>query len=224
MNQVTSNEETITGNVPSVFAAYKADSKISFIRPYDPKVQAIAGFRHAVIRYRVTDGMKAKGTVEKPALMVTIPQITLPDSDYMLPEKASSVLLGVLEDAQDTIIKGLIEDKASTIGWSHVTLDATLEAMTAVRVSQRLTREQIENWSKVAMKEVCEARAAIQGRNVAEYYETFGALAAAVPNIGEATAKVLNALLTESKCADDMSKVLAKKLHAVLNPSIGKGL
>lgn len=235
MNNVTNTEVTITGVPAAVFAAYKADQKLSFIRGYDPRTQAVPMFRHAIIRYRVTDGMKAKGTIEKPAQMVTIPQIKLND-DYLLPEKATQVLVGLLEDQQDTMIKQLIESKASVIHWDLLTLDNVLNALTAVRVSQRLTREQVQEWAKIAVKEACtkraeqiaEAKGTDKAKQVeatlGEYVTSFGALAAAVPNIGEATARALNNMLTLAKVDDDMSRVLAKKLDSILNPELGSNL
>src|SRR5258705_5877937 len=86
------------------FAAFKADKQLSFIRPYDPKASSIAGYRHAVVRYRDT----TKGVSVKPAKMVTIPVIFLSD-DYLMPEVAAKVLVGVLEDEQDVIIRDAID-------------------------------------------------------------------------------------------------------------------
>lgn len=222
-------------NAPAMsgtFAAFKEEERLSFIRPYSPNVQAIAGYRHAVIRWRNTD----KGTASKPAQMVTVPSLMLPEDNYLLPESAAKVLLGVLEDEQDAMIRAEIENKASYIGWDNVTLEKVLDSLTAIRVSQRLTKEQIEHWANVALVEFCNTRAAQiceskgitdateiakhQAGTLNAYKKRVMLLAAPVPNIGqgEATA-VLNAL-TVAKLDDDMAKVLIKKLNAILNPKI----
>lgn len=218
----------------ATFGAFKVDERISFIRNYDPKVTNIPMFRHAVIRYRNTD----KNTASKPAKMVTIQSLKLPEEYSLLPSKAQQVILGCYEDEQDNIIKAAIEAGATTIGWDLVSLDAVLDSLTAAKVSQRLTKEQIEAWFKVAATEACTQRAVQisqekgynaeqQAKQVAgtinAYCNIATALAAPVPNIGEGNAKALKNLLIVSKLDDDMAKVLLKKLEAILNPKVAEG-
>jgi hypothetical protein len=223
-------EVTTLATTPSSFAAFKADEGISFVRQYDPKVQAIEGYRHAVIRYRNTD----KKAVEKVAQMVTIPQLKLTD-DYLLPEKATSILLGVFEDEQDAMIRSMIDNGASTIHWNLLTLDHVLASMTAARVSNRLTKEQIEAWARIAFVEVCNQRAdqISQAKNYSAdqaakqragtlnaYVELAAKLSAPVPNIGMEAATALKNQMLLAKLSDDLSKVLFAKLEAILNPQI----
>lgn len=215
----------------ATFGAFKVDEKLSFVRPYDPKVQAIPGFRHAIVRYRNTD--KA-GTVDKPAKMATVPELKLTD-DYLVPEKAAKVLLGVFEDEQDNIVRGFVDAGASHVAWDSVTLDKVLDSLTAVRLSNRLTKEQIEAWAKIALVDCCTVRAtqiAVEKKYNAEqtakqvagtinaYCALAMKMAAPVPNIGQGEATALNNMLLVSKLDDDMSHVLLAKLNAILHPKI----
>lgn len=232
--QATTNA-VVTSSVESpMFAAYKLDKRISFVRPYDPKATITDGFRHAVIRYRET----GKQTVSKPAKMVTIPQIKL-DDNYLMPEKAQQVLIGILEDQQDLMLRAFIDENISVIEWDSLSVDNCLDSLTAVRISQRLTKEQVENWVNVAIQNALRER----GRQVAEakgyapdsdnylkqvagtinaYRERFGKLAAPVPNLGQNEAQSLENMLAVSQCDDDIAKTLKKKLHAILHPVIAE--
>lgn len=218
----------------ATFAAFKEDEQFSFVRAYSPTVTEITGYRHAVIRYR--DGDSKKGTVSTPAKMVTIPQLVLPEEYMLLDERATKVILGMFEDEQDEIIRNLIDEKqASKITWDVLTLDCVLSSLTAVRISKRLTKEQIENWARIAFKDVCEVRA----KQIAEakqfnaeqtakqvagtlnaYVALAMKLAAPVPNVGENDARALQNLLLVGKLDDDMSKVIRTKLHQMLNPKV----
>lgn len=213
------------------FSAFKLESSISFIRPYDPKAASITGYRHAIIRYRDT----SKGVSIKPAQMCTIPELSLPDDYSLLPDKAVAVLKGVICDEQDAIIKQAIEDKKSIISWSDVSLDACLDSLTATRVSQRLTLEQINAWVRVAMVATIRQRAEqklsegakdYQGKTLDQafailmnaYAEKYSKLSAPVPNLGMETATMLHNQLLTSELDDDIAKALRAKLHAILNP------
>lgn len=224
--QVNSNTSGLTA---PMFAAFNAEKEISFIRGYDPKATITEGYRHAVIRYRET----AK-TVAKPAQMVTVPQLKLSD-EYLMPQAAVTVLLGVLEDEQDALIKQAIEEGKSLINWADISLDTCLTALTATRVSSRLTKEQIEQWVMVAMQEHLRSRgkqnAAAKGfaegsegelkqvaATINTYRELFGRLAAPVPNLGQEQATALSNQLKVSNLDDDIAKALSKRLHAILNP------
>lgn len=223
-------EVTTLASTPSSFAAFKAEEQISFVRTYDPRVQAIAGYRHAVIRYRNTD----KKAIEKTAQMVTIPQLVLSD-EYLLPEKAASVLIGLFEDEQDAMIRSMIDSGTSNIHWNQLTLDCVLASLTAARVSNRLTKEQIEAWARIAFVEVCNKRAdqvsAAKSYNAEQavkqragtlnaYVDLAAKLSAPVPNIGMEAATALKNLFTLANLDDDLSKVLKAKLEAILNPKI----
>lgn len=214
----------------ATFAAFKEAERISFVRPYDPKVVGIEGYRHAVVRWRQTD----KNTAAKPAQMVTIPQIKLTD-EYLMPEVAASLFVGLLEDEQDSIIRSLIEQKASSISWDSLTLEKVIESLTAVRTSSRLTKEQITAWANVAMLEACNTRAdqisEAKGYNDEQkkkqragtlnaYVALAAKLAAPVPNMGQNEATALSNMLEVAKLDDDIAKVLKKKLHAILNPQV----
>lgn len=223
-------EVTTLASTPSSFAAFKAEESISFVRTYDPRVQAIEGYRHAVIRYRNTD----KKAVEKTAQMVTIPQLKLSD-EYLLPEKAASVLLGLFEDEQDSMIRSMIDAGTSNIHWNNLTLDCVLASLTAARVSNRLTKEQIEAWARIAFVEVCNQRAdqisSAKSYNAEQatkqragtlnaYVELAAKLSAPVPNIGMEQATALKNQMILAKLDDDMAKVLRAKLETILNPKI----
>jgi len=218
---------SVEASANPMFAAFKADSKLSFVRPYDPSSVIVAGFRHSVMRWR-----DVKGQVAKQAKMATVPAIILPDT-FTLPEKAKQVLIGCLEDAQDAIIRLAVELGASTIAWQDVTLDATLEHLTAARVSTRLTKEQITGWGNIALIPACNQRAdqiseakgyneeqrkAQRASTLNAYVAHFSKLAAAVPNVGQSEAQAMQNMLAIAKLDDDMAKVLSKKLHAMLNP------
>jgi hypothetical protein len=217
----------------ATFGAFKIDERISFVRRYTPSVQAIPDFRHSVIRYRVT----GKDTAEKPANMVTIPQLVLPAEYQALDERARKVILGVFEDAQDDIVRGLIDAQATTVHWDAVSLEAVLTSLTAVRISKRLTKEQIEAWARIAFVEACNTRAdqISNEKNYAPeqaakqragtlnaYVELVMKLAAPVPNIGQGNATALNNLFLVAKLDDDMAKVLKGKLHEIMNPEVVK--
>lgn len=214
---------------PSSFAAFKEAEAISFVRQYDPRVQAIEGYRHAVIRYRNTD----KKLAEKTAQMVTVPQLKLTD-DYLLPELATKVLLGTLEDEQDNMIRSMIET-SSTVKWNEIVLDSILASLTALRVSNRLSKEQIEAWAGIAFVDFCNTRAdqislakqynpeqsaKQRAGTLTAYKELAMKLAAPVPNIGQEQATALKNMLTVAKLDDDMAKVLKAKLEAILNPKV----
>lgn len=216
------------------FNAFKVEDRISFVRQYDPKITDIPGFTTQVIRYRNTDG---KAT--KTAQMVTVPSIKLPEEYSLLPEKAIKVLQGVFEDEQNSMIRSQLDSGASHIGWDSITLDCILDSLTAVRMSQRLTKEQIENWFKLAAKDVCTTRAVQiaqeknfneeqRSKQIAGTINAYSALAcklaAPVPNLGENEARALKNLLTVGQLADDMAKVLLTKLEQILNPKVIENL
>lgn len=248
-----STAATIAAQTNPGFAAFKAETSISFVRAYDPKSVAITGFTHQVIRYRDT----SKGTAVKPAKMVTVPSLVLPAAlvdlvplskeaeeigiepsyqvldGYAMPEKARTVLLGVLEDGQSDMIRSMIEDGKSVIEWDSVSLEKVLDFLTAARTSSRLTKEAVEAWAKIALAEACKDRATeiatskgfdaektlkqIEGTTAA-YVSNMGKLSAAVPNIGQETALSLQIMLEKSGNDDDIAKALRKKLHTILNP------
>lgn len=218
------------------FSAFKMESQISFIRGYDPKAVEIAGYRHSVVRYRDT----TKGVSIKPAKMVTIPALVLPDEYSLLSEKARKVFHGVIEDTQDNIIRGLIDEGKQLIEWKDVTLDSCLDSLTAIRVSTRLTKDQIEGWARAALHPMFMQRAVEKISSKAKGYESltpeqacavvgnayierFGKLSAPVPNLSQEVATALSNLLKQSQLADDISQALGKKLHAMLNPTVDCG-
>lgn len=222
---------TVTIEHQTSFSAFKEEEAVSFIRAFSPTAAIIPGYRNAKIGYRNTDG---KNGVSKPAKMVTIPTISLPEEYSLLPEKAITVFLGVLEDAQDVIIRELIDNNSNIIPWSVVSLDATLTALTEVRKSSRLTKEEIQAWAGVALKDAIynrasqisqakghsEAEAAVQlaaTRNT--YIDGFSKLAAPVPNLDQGKATALSNLLLISGASDAISKVLKDKLFTILNPA-----
>lgn len=214
------------------FTKFSAEKQLSFVVPYNPKISEMIGYRHAVVRYRVTGTNK----VDKPAKMATVPQIKLDADSYLLPKQAETVLLGVLEDQQDGMIREMIEAGKNTIAWEDITLEKTLSALTATRISNRLTREIVELWADVAIRPFTDARAqqiaeakgfAADVAKVAaqvaatfnSYKDNLAKLAAAVPNVGQDTANQLDVFMTNSKLDDDIAKVLKRKLHAILNPA-----
>lgn len=229
---VLADVTVINQAVVTTFAAFRAEEKLSFVRAYDPKVTEIVGYRHAVIRYRNTDGKTTKS-----AQMVTVPQMKLPD-DYLvvLSEKEVQVFLGTLEDAEDKIIRSMLDNGVSNIHWDALGKDKAIDFLTAERVSQRLTKEQIEAWFTVAGKSWCETRAAqiceAKGITDAEqiakqkagsfnaYKDRMVKLAAPVPNLGESEATALKNMLKSAGLADDMSKVLLNKLTQILEPKV----
>lgn len=214
------------------FSAFNTEKKIAFVRPYDAKAVAIPSFRNAVIRYWTAKGEKAKGVVAKPAQMVTVPQVTLPDSDYLLPEKAQTVLIGVLEDQQDTLIKSLILNGASIIDWEDVSIENCFNALTAVRVSKRLLKDNIINWAKIALAPVFALRAkeltlnapqnfsAQVAKTTNSYVDLLGSLSAPVPNLDTKQCEACVSILKRANLDDDMSRALFEKLNALLNPAI----
>jgi hypothetical protein len=214
------------------FGAFKVEERISFVRGYDPKVQDIPGFRHAVIRYRNTDSK----VVQRTAQMVTVPSITISEDHALFGNpKMQQVVTAVLEDEQDNMIRSQLDQGISMIHWETLTVDKVLDSLTAVRMSQRLTKEQIENWFAVAGKDVCTTRATqisqAKGLNESDtakqiagtmtaYKNLAMKLAAPVPNIGENEAKAMKNILILGNLADDMAKVLLAKLEQILNPKI----
>lgn len=214
------------------FTKFSAEKRLSFVVPYNPKVSEMQGYRHAVVRYRVVGTNK----VDKPAKMVTIPQVKLDADNYLLPKQAETVLLGVLEDQQDGMIREMIDSGKNTILWDEITLDKVLSALTATRISNRLTRETVELWADAAIRPATDARAqaivnqkatagitvSLEAQKAASfnaYKDNLAKLAAAVPNVGMETAQQLETFLLGSKLDDDIAKVLRRKLHAILNPA-----
>ena len=215
------------------FSAFKAEERFSFVRAYDVNATKTEGYRNAVIRYRNTD----KKAIQLSPKMATIPQMVL-SADYKLPGVAESVFVGVLEDEQDNIIRSLIDSGASTINWDSVSLDAVLASITAIRVSNRLSKEQIEAWGTKALSIACYARAdeiAItkgydeagkakqRAGTLSAYVGLASKLAAPVPNIGAEGCNALKAMMARANLDDDISRVLAKKIEAILNPKVLEG-
>jgi hypothetical protein len=217
----------------ATMAAFKEEERFSFVRQYDPKVQVIEGYRHAVIRYRNTDAK----TVSKVAQMVTVPSIAIPDDMALVTdERLAKVIVAMLEDEQDNMIRSLIDSKQVTvIHWDSLEVSKVLDSLTAVRMSQRLTKEQIENWARIALaectkqralqiaaaKQLDEANTAKQVAGVLNAYVGIACkLAAPVPNVGQNEATALQNMMLTAKLDDDMAKVLLAKLHAILNPKI----
>src|SRR5258706_3760231 len=214
------------------FTKFNAEKQFSFVVPYNAKVSEMIGYRYAVIRYRVV----GKTAVDKPAKMATIPQIKLDADNYLLPKQAETVLLGVLEDQQDGMIRDMIESGKNTIAWEDVTLEKTLAALTATRISNRLTREIVEFWADAAIRPATDKRAqqvaeakgfandpaklsAQQAATFNAYKDNLAKLAAAVPNLGMETANQLDVFMKANALDDDIAKVLKRKLHAILNPA-----
>ena len=214
------------------FTKFNVELQKSFVVPHNAKVSEMVGYRHAVIRYRVV----GKTAVDKPAKMATIPQIKLDADNYLLPKQAETVLLGVLEDQQDGMIRDMIESGKNTIAWEDVTLEKTLAALTATRISNRLTREIVEFWADAAIRPATDKRAqqvaeakgfandpaklsAQQAATFNAYKDNLAKLAAAVPNLGMETANQLDVFMKASALDDDIAKVLKRKLHAILNPA-----
>jgi len=214
------------------FTKFSLEKQLSFVVPYNPKVSEMIGYRHAVVRYRVTGTNK----VDKPAKMATIPQIKLDADSYLLPKAAETVLLGLLEDQQDGMIRDMIEAGSQNIKWEDLTLEKVLSALTATRISNRLTREIVELWADAAIRpstdkraaQVAEAKgfandpakvAAQQAATFNAYKENLAKLAAAVPNLGMETANQLDVFMKASALDDDIAKVLKRKLFAILNPA-----
>lgn len=214
------------------FTKFNAEKMLSFVVPHNAKVSEMSGYRHAVIRYRVV----GKTAVDKPAKMATIPQIKLDADSYLLPKAAETVLLGVLEDQQDGMIREMIEAGSNTIKWEEITLEKTLSALTATRISNRLTREIVELWADAAIRPTTDKRAMQvaetkgfsadaakvamqQAATFNAYKDNLAKLAAAVPNLGMETANQLDVFMKASALDDDIAKVLKRKLHAILNPA-----
>lgn len=217
----------------TTFAAFKEAESISFIRAYDPKAQAISGYRHAVIRYRDAD--RKAGTVSKPAKMVTIPAVIFPEEYSLLPAQAIQVFLGVIEDQQDVLIREAIDNGATMIYWQDITLEKCLASLTAVRTANYLTKEQIAAWVRASMSvhlrsvalQIAEAKAYDDNKTALQiaatlnaYVDNYSKLAAKVPNIGQDVATKLQNQLLLANLADDMANKLKTKLHSILNPSI----
>lgn len=214
------------------FSAIKADKQISFVRPFNPKESlSLDGFRNAVIRYRDT----TKGVAIKPAKVVTVPAVVLPDDKYLLPVDAAKVLIGAVEDSQDILIREAIDNGANVIEWASVDLDTSLAALNAVRVSQRLTKDQVEAWARVAMAHFFVSRAGEISSNAGHdeakkvlqlalttkaYVDSLSSLSAPVPNLSQDKAIALKNALTIAKVNDDISKSLFAKIDAILNPKI----
>lgn len=218
------------------FAAFIADKQMSHVRPYNAKETIVDAYRHIVIRYR--DDTKNK-VAAKPAKMVTVPNVLLPAEYQSLPEKAQSVFVGIIEDSQDDIVRNLIDHGSNVIPWDVISLDACLEALTAIRVSKRLTKEEVMNWVAVSLadaikiraNQVSEAKGESEMQSVARvaimttsYKEKFGRLSAAVPNLVQDDAMKLANMLRVANLGDDMAKTLAAKLHAILNPEAADDL
>lgn len=261
LNHPTTNAQQAPG-----FAAFKADARLSFVRAYDPKAAKIDGFTHQVLRYRETKKGKEAATAagetvaSKPAKMVTVPVLQLPEYEeheeqvnengvlvtkmiqsgfgYM-PAEATAVLMGVLEDAQNDLLKSLIDGEGKTvIEWDDISLDKVFAFLTATRASSRMTKESNEAWAKVALLDACTARAkeisdaanhdeATRQKQldgvITTYVGIAGKLSAAVPNIGMEEAKAMVAMLERAGIEDDVSKSLGKKLHTILNPKVAAG-
>lgn len=231
------NDSNTLSQVSPGFSAFNIEKELSFIRPYNPSAVEIPGYRHAVIRFRYTENNKKAGLAEKPAQMCTVPVLVIP-TDWKLPEQALKVLQGVLEDGEDTILKVRVEAKDSLVHWQDIGLAKVLDNLTAERVSQRLTREGLEAWAKVAMTQVCTERAMqiaeAKGFNaeqaskqvagtIKRYFGLVASMSAPVPGLKQEEAIALQNILTVSKLDDDIAKILKKKLHAMLNPEVATG-
>lgn len=209
------------------------ENPFSFVRAYDAKTQALPDYRHAVVRYRNVD---KPGTIQKAAQMVTVPALKLSDDlSIVLNEKEARVILGVMEDAEDDIIRSMLDNSKSVIYWADLGWQKALDFLTAERVSQRLTKEQVLAWANIALKEFCETRAkqiceakGITGEDMNKqiagtltaYVDRLAKLAAPVPNLGQSEATALNNALLVAKLDDDMAKVLKAKLNQILHPQI----
>jgi carboxylesterase type B len=215
------------------FSAFSVDKQISFIRPYDPRVSDIPNYRHAIIRFWTPKGQKAAGIAAKPAKMVTIPSVKLPDDDYLMPEQAYKVLTGVLEDQQDIIIKSKIDAGEALINWADVSIPTLFDALTSVRVSKRLTSEQIKSWATTFMTDAFKSRVAEMvtrnptinaGSQLAKttntYVELFSKLSAPVPKLDAVQLNALTSMLDRSKLNDDIAAALRNKINVLLNPEI----
>lgn len=216
----------------ATFGAFKVDEKFSFVRPYAvASAIAITGFRHSIIRYRVTGTEK----VEKPARMVTVPSVKLTEEYDLLDERAKKVVLGVFEDEQDNMIRSTIDQGSERVFWENVTLDKILDSLTAIRISNRLTKDQVEGWAKVAFAQACyqradqiseaksfneEQRAKQRAGTLTAYCNLAMKLSAPVPNIGQGEATALKNMIAVANLDDDLAKVLSGKLDSILNPKV----
>jgi len=65
--------------------------------------------------------------------------VKLASDNYLLPKQAETVLIGILEDQQDGMIREMIEARKNTVSWEEITLEKTLAAAHRSRISKRLT-------------------------------------------------------------------------------------
>lgn len=218
--------------VNATLAPINREAKVSAVLAYIPSnATDTEGMRWSIARWWNTEKAKATNAV-RPAKMILIPTIDLSlwftDSDFKT--KAQQVFQGVIEDQQDILIKQSIEKGESQITWDSISIASCLDALTAVRVSQRLNKEMIEGWVKAAMLETLKLRgieiASTKGIDQAtqvakttnDYTDLFGRLAAPVPKLDMDQCNALVAMLKRAALTDDMSKALGSKLFILLNP------
>ena len=233
MDTTTPSNNTTTSTTSESnpgFSAFSATESLSYIRPFNPSAPAIPNFRHAVVRYRDI----TKGVAAKPAKMVTIPELVFPEEYSLLPTTALQVFRGVIEDEQDVLIRSFIDTKSNVVLWHSVSLDACLAALTEIRKTSRLTKEDIAAYVRSALApylatyslQISEAKGHTPEQTILQRVATlnanvdaFSKLSAPVPSLDMGQATKLRNHLTLAALPDETSKVLLAKLHAILNPA-----
>ncbi len=119
------------------------------------KSQALTGQRLAKCRYKTTDKQAAK----HPSVCVSVPFLAQADVTDNL-ERLMPHIGAMLECAQDGVIRSLYESSdgtLSTVTDSDISVSACIAYLEAESQGSRLTKEFIDSWFKVSVKDYLDA-------------------------------------------------------------------
>ena len=124
-------------------------SNIHSIVKFDSKTsKALEGQRLAKIGFKQTDAMTKAGKTAPESKCVSIPMLIADDikpDHYIL---LMPHILNMLEDAQDGIVREMVEAGKNSVADASLTVQACCGFLAQMNASRRLTKEMITGWTE----------------------------------------------------------------------------
>lgn len=173
-------------------------------------------FRWSVCRWKKT---KDNPNPRK-AVAVIVPRIKI---ESVNPQILSDSIGNLIDDLQDEMVRGMIEDGKTEWNFSDCSADALAAFAAAKSMGERFTAETIKTWfdshlaesvmSALAQKGITDANIIADRTN--QYRNAFASLAAPVPSVSRSVLTSLSVVVTKANEGDVTTK-LASRIAALL--------
>ena len=183
----------------------------SILPPTNPSL-----FRWSVVRWKKT---KDNPNPKKPVAVI-VPRIII---EEVSPKVLSDSIGNLIDDLQDELIRGMIEDGKTQWNFSDCSADALAAFAAAKSLGERFSGEAISSWfdanladsvmSALVSKGISDAN--IIAERTSQYRRAFASLAAPVPSISRSTLTALSTVVVKAE-PGDMTTKLAAKISAML--------